>query len=51
MYALVTSRLPIGRIRLSVSKAGRTYELSEVTHVTPFGTYEFYSTRICNYKP
>ena len=26
----------IGRIRLSVSTVNRTYELSGITHVTPF---------------
>ena len=40
-----------GRIRLSVSTASRTYELSEETHVTPFRTYIFHSTGLCNYKP
>ena len=38
-------------IRLSASTASRTYELSEETHVTPFRTYRFYSTGLCNYKP
>ena len=44
-------RLHTGRIRLSVSTASRTYELSEVTHVTPFLTYRFHLTGLCNYKP
>ena len=41
----------IGRIRLSVSTASRTYELSEETHVTPIPSYIFHSTGLCNYKP
>ena len=41
----------IGRIGLSFSTASRTYELSEETHVTPFHTYRFHSTGLCNYKP
>ena len=45
------SILGIGRIRLSVSTASRTYELSDETHVTPFCTYRFHSTGLCNYKP
>ena len=40
-----------GRIRLSVSTASRTYELSEETPVTPFRMYRFHSTGLCNYKP
>ena len=36
---------------LSFSTASRTYELSEETHVTPFHTYRFHSTGLCNYKP
>ena len=40
-----------GRIRLSVSTASRTYELLEETYVTPFRTYIFRSTGLCNYKP
>ena len=39
-----------GRIRLSVSAARRTYELSEETHVTPFRTYRFHLAGLCNYK-
>ena len=39
-----------GRIRLSISTASRTYELWEETHVTPFRTYIFHSTELCNYK-
>ena len=38
-----------GRIRLSVSTASRTYELSEETHVTPFRLYRFHSTVLCDY--
>ena len=34
----------IGRIRLSVSTAIRTYEPLDVTHVIPFHTYRFHST-------
>ena len=34
----------IGRIRLSVSTVNRTYELSEITHVTPFRKYGKHST-------
>ena len=41
----------IGYIRLSVSTASHTYELSEVTHVTPCCTYRFHSTGLCNHKP
>ena len=41
----------IGRIRLPVSTASRTYELSGETHVTPFRTYRLHSTGLCNYKP
>ena len=40
-----------GRIRLSVSTASRTCELAEETHVTPFRTYIFRSTGLCNYRP
>ena len=42
---------PDGRIRLSVSTASRTYELSEETHVAPFRTYRCHSTGLCNHKP
>ena len=45
------SNVENGRIRLSVSTASHTYELSEETHVTPFHTYRFHSTGHCNYKP
>ena len=41
----------IGRIQLSVNTASSNYELSKVTHVTPFHTYRFHSTGLCNYKP
>ena len=33
-----------GRIRLSISKVNRTYELSGITQVTPFSSYEKHST-------
>ena len=41
----------IGRIRLSVSTASRTYELSEETHLTPFGTYRFPAMGLFNSRP
>ena len=41
----------IVRIRLSVSTASRTYELSEDTYVIPFRTDTFHSTGLCNNKP
>ena len=47
----IIMKLFFGRIRLPVSTTSRTYELSEETHVTPFRTYRFHSTGLCNYKP
>ena len=40
----VMSERDIGRIRLSVSTVNRTYELSGITHVTPFRKYGKHST-------
>ena len=34
----------------TVITENRTYELSGVTHVTPFRMYKFNSTGLCNYK-
>ena len=41
----------IGRIRLSVSTVNRTYELSGITHVTPFRKYGKHSTGSSTYGP
>ena len=41
----------IGRIRLSVSTVNRTYELSGITHVTPFRKYGKHSTGPSTYGP
>ena len=43
--------LVIGRIRLSVSTVNRTYELSGITHVTPFRKYGKHSTGPSTYGP
>ena len=43
--------LVIGRIRLSVSTINRTYELSGITHVTPFRRYGKHSTGSSTYGP
>ena len=43
--------LVIGRIRLSVSTVNRTYELSRITHVTPFRKYGKHSTGPSTYGP
>ena len=40
-----------GRIRLSVSTVNRTYELSGITHVTPFREYGKHSTGSSTYGP
>ena len=40
-----------GRIRLSVSTVNRTYELSGITHVTPFRKYGKHSTGPSSYGP
>ena len=40
-----------GRIRLSVSTVNRTYELSRITHVTPFRKYGSHSTGLSTYGP
>ena len=40
-----------GRIRLSVSTINRTYELSGITHVTPFRKYGKHSTGPSTYGP
>ena len=40
-----------GRIRLSVSTVNRTYELSGITHVTPFRKYGKHSTGPSTYGP
>ena len=40
-----------GRIRLCVSSANRTYELSGITHVTPFRRYGKHSTGPSTYGP
>ena len=40
-----------GRIRLSVSTVNRTYELSGITHVTPFRKYGKHSTGTSTYGP
>ena len=50
-HSNLAPRFDNGRIRLSLSTASRTCELSEETHVTPFRTYRFHSTGLCNYKP
>ena len=42
-------RASIGRIKLPVSTASHTYELSEETHVTPFRTYILHLTGLCNW--
>ena len=39
-----------GRIRLSVSTVNRTYELSGITHVTPFRKYGKHSTGTSTYS-
>ena len=46
IYSLLewSLRLTIGRIGLSVSTVNRTYELSGITHVTPFRKYGIHST-------
>ena len=41
---MILTLLHIGRIRLSVSKVNRTYELSRISHVTPFRKYGKHST-------
>ena len=41
----------IGRIRLSISTINRTYELSGITHVTPFRSCGKHSTGPCTYGP
>ena len=41
----------IGRIRLSVSTVNRTYELSGITHLTPFCNYGKHSSGPSTYGP
>ena len=45
------SNVDTGRIRLSVSTVNRTYELSGITHVTPFRKYEKHLTGPSTYGP
>ena len=48
---MTSSNGNIGRIRLSVSRANRTYELSGIIHVTLLRKYGKYSTGPCTYGP
>ena len=41
----------IGRIQISVSTVNRSYELSGITHVTPFRKYRKHSTGPSTYGP
>ena len=45
------NRKVTGCIRLSVSRVKRTYELSGITHVTPFRKYGKHSTGLSTYGP
>ena len=49
--ATIPSTVNTGRIRLSVSTVNRTYELSGITHVTPFRKYGKHSTGPSTYGP
>ena len=50
-HVTIRSALSNGRIRLSVSTVNRTYELSGITHVTPFRKYGKHSTGPSTYGP